>query len=242
MRHLVLSLCIGAGLLAACQRIADHPLPATPDGAARAAAKPTTCSTPLTVKIKSSVKDMDRLYLFEAMYVGRNGNDSAVAGSAYQDLINGDQLTFSKLAYDKPVRLRLYENEQDKTKFVSSGTFASCGQGGAEFDLRSFKLSTTPTPVTFQVKFPCADVEPKKVPATVAVEFRPVGTSQWLPLLTLKREDVKKNLLVASTYRVVKGKAYDVRMNVFFLPLSQNNTLVSKDVLEVPVNTSIFCK
>lgn len=185
---------------------------------------------------------MDRLYLFEAMYVGRNGNDSAVAGSAYQDLINGDQLSFSKLAYDKPVRLRLYENEQDKTKFVSSGTFTSCGQGGAEFDLRSFKLSTTPTPVTFQVKFPCADVEPKKLPATVAVEFRPVGTSQWLPLLTLKRDDVKKNLLVASTYRVVKGRAYDVRMNVFFLPLSQNNTLVSKDVLEVPVNTSIFCK
>ena len=184
---------------------------------------------------------MDRLYLFEAMYVGRNGKDSAVAASVYQDLTNGGALTFSSLAYNKTVRVRFYENDQDKAKFVSSGTFPSCGQSSAEFDLRSLKLPVL-MPTTFQVKFPCTDVEQNKLPKTVAVEFRPTGSSAWYPLTTLKREDIKKNLLQTTSYRLIKGRTYDVQLNVFGLVLAQNATLLSKDVWEVPVQTKIFCK
>ncbi|MBO0939174.1 hypothetical protein J2I47_21645 [Fibrella sp. HMF5335] len=241
MKKLVCVLGFSTVLFAACQQPSSDLAPVTPD-AARAEATPTKCSSPLSVKIKSSYKDYDRLYLFEAMYVGRNGKDSTLAASVYQDLINGDEVTFADLAYNKPVRVRFYENEQDKTKFISSGIFSSCGQGGADFDFKSFKPAVTASPVTFQVKFPCTDVDNKKLPATVAVEFRQTGTSQWLPLTTLNRNDVKKNLLETSTYRVIKGKSYDVRMLVFSSLLTQNATLLNKDVWEVPVKSTNFCK
>ena len=241
MKKIVCALGLGTLLFAACQQPSSDLSPVTPD-AARAAAVPTKCSSPLSVKIKSSFKDYDRLYLFEAMYVGRNGKDSTVAASVYQDLINGEELAFADLAYNKSVRVRFYENEQDKTKYLSSSVFSSCGQGGADFDFKSFKPAVAATPVTFQVTFPCSDVDNKKLPDVVTVEFRQTGSSQWFPLTTLDRNQVKKNLLETTTYRVVKGKTYDVRLNVFGLLLTQNATLLSKDVWQVPVKTSIFCK
>jgi hypothetical protein len=234
-------LCFGTMLVTACQQQDAGLAVVTPD-AARAAATPTKCSSPLSVKIKSSYKDYDRLYLFEAMYVGRNGKDSTVAMSLYQDLINGEDLVFSDLAYNKSVRVRFYENELDKTKYTSSSVFSSCGQGGADFDFKAFKPAVAATPITFQVTFPCSDVDNKKLPDLVPVEFKQTGSSQWLPLTTLDRNQVKKNLLETTTYRVLKGKTYDVRLNVFGLMLTQNATLLDKDVWGVPVKTNIFCK
>lgn len=226
----------------ACQQPGVDIAPAGSDGALRAAAKPTKCDDALEVKIKSSFKDFDRLYLFQAMYVGRNGKDSAVAKSVYQDVQNGSELEFEGLAFNKTVRLRLYENDQDLSKFVSSGTFSSCGKGSAEFDLRTYKMSVPATLITFQVAFPCSDVDQRKLPASVPVEFRQTGTTTWLPLKTLTSKDIKKNTLQTTSYRLVKGKTYDVRLAVYGTYLSQNATLLNKDTWEVPVKTTLFCK
>lgn len=240
MRHLVRTLCWCTTLLYACQQPSETLTPNPLEGA-RVAPKRTVCDSRLSVKIKSPVKDIDRLFLFEAMYVGRNGKDSSLAASVYQQLTNGAEIVLSGLAYNKQVRLRFYENELDKTKFVSSGLFASCGQPSADFDLRAVKLPAI-TPITFQVKFPCTDVEQNRLPKIVTVEYRLTGTSFWFPLASLRREDVKKNVLQTTTTRLVKGRTYDVQLNALGLMLSQNATLVDKDVWEVPVNTKLFCK
>lgn len=200
------------------------------------------CSTGLTFKVKSNFSDYDVPFYCQAVYVDKNGRDLSVASSFYASLVDNTDIVVNNLNQNQSVRLKVYENPNDLTKFVASQTVESCGKDKANLDVRSFKIPAKATSVNFTIQFPCKNVDEKKLPEQVTAQFRPTGTSTWQDLITMGRKDIKGNLLQGKTYKVTPNKRYDLRVKVLGYNLEQPNFLVDQNTWLIKIKTDEFCK
>ncbi|MDB5241364.1 MAG: hypothetical protein JWP57_1989, partial [Spirosoma sp.] len=178
----------------------------------------------------------------QVVYVDKNGRDGSVASSFYRELIDGSEIEVTNLNQDESVRLKVYENPADLSKFVASPTVKSCSKGQTNLDVRSLKIPSSATPMTFTIKFPCKNVDEKALPESVVAQFRESGTATWQNLVTLNRKDIKKDLLQGATYKVAYGKRYDLRVKVLGFNFEQSNLLLDKNDWLVPIRGKEFCK
>ena len=206
-----------------------------------AAHKKPTCKEGPSFKVLSNFKDYDMPFLCQVVYVDKNGKDLSVANSFYRELNNGSEIELSNLNRNQFVRLKVFENPADMSKFIASPTVKSCGNGKVTIDVRALKGPANPSATTFTVQFPCT-VDGKKLPEEVTAQYRETGTSAWKNLITLERKDVKGDRLQGSTRKVTQGKRYDLRIKVLSFSFEQPNQLIDKKDWVIPYRGKNFCK
>jgi len=200
------------------------------------------CTEGATFKVKSSFRDYDRTFRTQVHYVDRNGQDSSLVQSQLRTLNNDEEIVVNNLPAGKRIRLKAFEEGPNAPGFVASEVVTTCTGKKGTLDVRSFTIPASVTRVSFVIDFPCSNVDAGKLPETVTTQYRPAGTTEWQDLVTLAKKDLRGGKLKGVTYRLAKGKPYDLRLKLLTYEVLQTNYTLESDEYIIPVKIRDFCK
>lgn len=197
------------------------------------------CEQGPVFRFQTDLKNVDLTYYAHLV----DATTGAYVSDTWLDLNNGAQRGFGGMAR-RTLRMKIFNYTSAYGGNRSTPIFTSEPFDNCEYREISVQVNVPkPPPISVEFKFVCPQgTQPNDAffPATLHIQYRPTGTTDWLDLARLSRTAQQ-----ASTYKLQMGKRYAFRGTAnpaAGWPFFQKDTLLTKPVYLFKFQGGDACK